>query len=251
MKRQAVLESLILTIRNQKVLLDADLATIYGVETRVINQAVKRNADRFPEDFRFQLTREEAAALFDSRSQFVTLKRGQNIKYQPYAFTEHAAIMAATVLNSPEAVKMSVFVVRAFVQMREQLAANSAILKRLAEIDKTLLEHDPALGLAAHSATAHAATRPAQTTHWLSPLSIVGRVGRVRAFPNLADTANATPWRARLLTRPAQRFPDWPTRPSPCRLPAPRPFTAPPAGPWPTASAVTDSIKDPGCCRPG
>ncbi len=133
MKRQAVLESLILTIRNQKVLLDADLATIYGVETRVINQAVKRNADRFPEDFRFQLTREEAAALFDSRSQFVTLKRGQNIKYQPYAFTEHAAIMAATVLNSPEAVKMSVFVVRAFVQMREQLAANSAILKRLAE----------------------------------------------------------------------------------------------------------------------
>lgn len=141
------LESLILTIRNQKVLLDADLATIYGVETRVFNQAVKRNADRFPEDFRFQLTQEEAAALVASRSQFVTLKRGQNIKYLPYAFTEHGAIMAATVLNSPEAVKMSVFVVRAFVQMREQLAANTAILKRLAEIDKTLLEHDQALSV--------------------------------------------------------------------------------------------------------
>lgn len=147
MKKQPILESLILTIRNQKVLLDADLASIYGVETRVFNQAVKRNADRFPEDFRFQLTQEEAAELVASRSQFVTLKRGQNIKYLPYAFTEHGAIMAATVLNSPEAVKMSVFVVRAFVQMREHLAANAAILKRLAEIDKTLLEHDQALGV--------------------------------------------------------------------------------------------------------
>jgi len=83
----------------------------------------------------------------DSRSQIATLKRGQNIKYLPYAFTEHGAIMAATVLNSPEAVKMSVFVVRAFVQMREQLAANTTILKRLAEIDKTLLEHDKALSV--------------------------------------------------------------------------------------------------------
>ncbi len=82
------IESLILTIRNQKVLLDADLATIYGVETRAFNQAVKRNTDRFPEDFRFQLTREEAAALVSSRSQFVTLKRGRNLKYLPYAFTE-------------------------------------------------------------------------------------------------------------------------------------------------------------------
>lgn len=113
------------------------------------------------------MTREEAATLVASRSQFVTLnaqaadmrqdedsrsqiatlKRGQNIKYLPYAFTEHGAIMAATVLNSPEAVKMSVFVVRAFVQMREQLAANTTILKRLAEIDKTLLEHDKALSV--------------------------------------------------------------------------------------------------------
>ena len=75
------------------------------------------------------------------------MKRGQNIKYLPHAFTEHGAIMAATILNSPEAVAMSVFVVRAFMQMREQLAANAAILKRLAEIDKTLLEQDSALGI--------------------------------------------------------------------------------------------------------
>jgi len=157
------LESLILTIRNQKVLLDADLAAIYNVPTKALNQAVKRNVDRFPEDFIFQLTVRELADLRSQivtsnpqlpsvqyhgalRSQFVTTSRGGR-RTLPYAFTEHGAIMAATVLNSPEAVKMSVFVVRAFVQMREQLAANAAILKRLAEIDKTLLEHDQALGV--------------------------------------------------------------------------------------------------------
>ena len=145
MKMKKPLESLILTVRGHKVLLDADLADIYGVPTKVFNQAVKRNAERFPEDFCFQLTLEEAEAVQRSRSQIVTLKRGQNIKYMPHAFTEHGAIMAATILNSPEAVAMSVFVVRAFMQMREQLAANAAILKRLAEIDRTLLEHDSAL----------------------------------------------------------------------------------------------------------
>ena len=153
------LETLILTLRNQKVLLDADLAMIYGVEIRALNQAVKRNAGRFPEDFIFRLTQEEwtglrtdvSAASYQGalRSQLVTIKpgRGAHRKYLPCAFTEHGAIMAATVLNSPEAVKMSVFVVRAFVRMREQLAVNSAILKRLAEIDKTLLEHDQALSV--------------------------------------------------------------------------------------------------------
>ena len=129
-------------MRNQKVILDTDLAELYGVPTKVFNQAVKRNTERFPEDFCFQLTMAEAEGWQRSRSQFVTLKRGQNIKYRPRAFTEHGAIMAATILNSPEAVAMSVFVVRAFMQMREQLVANAAILKRLAEIDKTLLEHD-------------------------------------------------------------------------------------------------------------
>jgi phage regulator Rha-like protein len=160
------IEPLILTLRGQKVILDADLAGLYGVQTKVLNQAVKRNADRFPEDLMFQLTalewrnlksqivtsslqpteEEEVGSL---RSQFVTLKtgRGNHRKYMPFAFTEHGALMAAMVLNSPEAVAMSLFVIRAFVRMREQLAANAAILKRLAEIDKTLLEHDQALGL--------------------------------------------------------------------------------------------------------
>ncbi|MGD0814712.1 MAG: ORF6N domain-containing protein [Verrucomicrobiota bacterium] len=144
-KPKKPIEALILNLRSQKVILDTDLAELYGVPTKVFNQAVKRNAERFPEDFCFRLTLEEAEAVQRSRSQFVTLKRGQNLKYAPCAFTEHGAIMAATILNSPEAVAMSVFVVRAFMQMRERLIANPAILKRLAEMDKTLLEHDSAL----------------------------------------------------------------------------------------------------------
>jgi hypothetical protein len=109
MKIKKPLESLIITVRGHKVLLDADLAEIYGVPTKVFNQAVKRNAERFPEDFCFQLTLEEAEAVQRSRSQIVTLKQGQNIKYLPHAFTEHGAIMAATILNSPEAVPDEVF----------------------------------------------------------------------------------------------------------------------------------------------
>ncbi|MBE2202891.1 MAG: ORF6N domain-containing protein [Chthoniobacterales bacterium] len=144
MKKEPTFESLILTIRNQKVLLDADLATIYDVPTKRLNEQVKRNAARFPEDFIFQLTAEEKQEVVANCDHLARLKFSKSL---PYAFTEHGAIMAATVLNSPEAVKMSVFVVRAFVQMREQLATNAAILKRLAEIDKTLLEHDQVLGV--------------------------------------------------------------------------------------------------------
>ena len=163
MRPKKPIESLILNIRNQKVILDADLAELYGVPTKVFNQAVKRNTDRFPEDFIFQLTAQEwrnlksqiatlslekpqTEGVVPNWSQFVTSsKRHRGAAYRPTAFTEHGAIMAATILNSPEAVAMSVFVVRAFMLMREQLAANAAILKRLAEIDKTLLEHDSAL----------------------------------------------------------------------------------------------------------
>ena len=163
MKSKKPIESLILTLRGQKVILDADLAELYGVPTKVFNQAVKRNVERFPEDFIFQLTAHEWSSLksqivtsslekpqtegvVPNWSQFVTSsKRHRGAAYRPIAFTEHGAIMAATILNSPEAVAMSVFVVRAFMQMREQLATNAAILKRLAEIDKTLLEHDSAL----------------------------------------------------------------------------------------------------------
>ena len=135
---------LIQTIRGQRVILAADLARLYSVPTKRLNEAVKRNKSRFPSDFMFQLARLEALA--HSRSQFATLNaQGANIKHLAYAFTEHGAIMAANVLNSPQAVAMSVFIVRAFVQQREVLAANDAILKRLAEIDKTLLQHNAAL----------------------------------------------------------------------------------------------------------
>ena len=169
------LTPMICVIRGQRVILDADLARIYGVATFRFNEAFKRNRHRFPEDFAFQLTAGEFAALRDSMetakgksdssqsamssprqlvsvegkamsSQFArrwSLRRGT--AYRPWAFTEHGALMAANILHSERAIQMSVYVVRAFMQMREQLAANAAILKRLAEIDKSLLEHDSAL----------------------------------------------------------------------------------------------------------
>jgi ORF6N domain len=138
---------LIQFIRDRRVILDSDLAKVYGVETRSLNQAVRRNQDRFPAEFLFQLTPDEASEALRLRSQTVILKagRGRHPKYLPLAFTEHGALMAATVLNSPQAVAMSVYIIRAFVKMREDLAANAAILRRLAEIDKTLLLHDSAL----------------------------------------------------------------------------------------------------------
>ena len=159
------LETLILTLRSQKVLLDADLAAIYGVPTKALNQAVKRNADRFPVEFCFPLTSSEWNSLRRSqivttsgsvthqqpnealRSQSVTLKkgRGQHRKYLPYAFTEHGALMAANVLNSAQAVKMSVYVVRAFIKQRELLMAQADVLKKLAQMDAKLLQHDDAL----------------------------------------------------------------------------------------------------------
>lgn len=142
MKPSKPLKSLILTIRGHKVMIDADLAELYGVETRTLNQAVKRNADRFPIDFMFRLTTGEKSEVITNCDHLRRLKFAQSL---PFAFTEHEAIMVATVLNSPKAVSMSVFVVRAFVQMREQIAGNAAILKRLATIDRTLLEHDSSL----------------------------------------------------------------------------------------------------------
>jgi hypothetical protein len=136
--------SLIHTIRGQRVILARDLAKLYSVPTKRLNEAVKRNKARFPTDFMFQLTRIEA--LEHSTSQFAILNaQGANIKHLPYAFTEHGAIMAANVLNSPQAVAMSVYIVRAFIQQRDVLTANETILKRLAEIDKTLLQHNAAL----------------------------------------------------------------------------------------------------------
>jgi hypothetical protein len=126
------------------VVLDADLAAIYGVPTKRLNEQVKRNADRFPEDFIFQLNSAEKSEVVANCDHLARLKFSKSL---PYAFTEHGAIMAATILNSPEAVKMSVFVVRAFIRMREQIEANAKVFKRLAEIDKKLLEHDEALSI--------------------------------------------------------------------------------------------------------
>jgi hypothetical protein len=145
----------ILTIRDQKVVLDVDLATIYGVSTRVLNQALRRNKRRFPADFAFQLSSDEYEATRsqivigssdakNTRSQIV-IGSSRNIRYRPWAFTEHGALQAANILRSDRAIAMSVYVIRAFIEQREKVTANAAILKRLAEIDKTLLEHDTAL----------------------------------------------------------------------------------------------------------
>lgn len=154
----------IFTVRGQRVILDASLAQLHGVPTRVFNQTIKRNATRFPKDFAFQLSLAEAASM---RSQIVitssepvgkeseagswpqsatTAKpQRRRLNNLPWAFTEHGVVMAANVLRSPKAVEMSVYVVRAFIAQRELLATNATILKRLAEIDKTLLEHNSAL----------------------------------------------------------------------------------------------------------
>jgi ORF6N domain len=136
------IENTILVVRDLRVILAGDLAKIYGVETRVLNQAVKRNRERFPEDFTFRLTRNEATEIAASRSQSVILKRGKNIKYLPYVFTEHGAIMAANVLNSPHAVRMSVYAVRAFIRLRHGVERQKDIISKLAELERAVTAHD-------------------------------------------------------------------------------------------------------------
>jgi hypothetical protein len=135
----------IATVRGQRVVIDADLAALYGVETKRFNEAVKRNLGKFPPDFMFALTQEEWEPL---RSQFATLKvgRGRHRKYLPFAFTEHGALMAATVLNSPRAVEVSVYVVRAFVRLRELALTHGDLARRLddleAKTDALTTSHD-------------------------------------------------------------------------------------------------------------
>ena len=138
----APIESSIIVVREQRVILAADLASIYGVETRALNQAVKRNIEKFPHDFMFRLTRTEVQEISPSRSQSVILKRGQNVKYLPYAFTEHGAIMAANVLNSARAVQMSVFVVRAFVRLRQMIITHKELAAKLRELERKVAEQD-------------------------------------------------------------------------------------------------------------
>jgi hypothetical protein len=134
----------IFVLRHQRVMLDAELAALYGVTTKALNQAVKRNAKRFPEDFLFRLTPPEVEAL--NRSQPVTgSQKHRDPRFPPFAFTEHGAIMAATVLNSSRAVEMSLYVVRAFIQLRGLLTANSALARKLDELEKKYQHHDQAI----------------------------------------------------------------------------------------------------------
>lgn len=139
------IENVIFSVRGEKVILDFDLAATYGVPTKALNQAVKRNADRFPQDFCFTLTADEwetmrcqiGTASKAMRSQFVTASK-RNIRHLPQAFTEQGAIMAANVLRSPWAMKMSVFVVRAFVKLRQELGQNRQFAAKLAELERKL-----------------------------------------------------------------------------------------------------------------
>lgn len=149
MAKQAVtilqerVESSILLIRGEKVILDRDLARLYGVTPKALNQAVKRNSGRFPEDFMFQLTADETQRWWQdtqsaiSRSQNVTLKsgQGQNVKYRPYAFTEHGILMLSSVLRSQRAVKVNIQIMRTFVRLRQMLASNAELNKRLNDLE--------------------------------------------------------------------------------------------------------------------
>lgn len=136
-----VIESKIYVIRDQRVMLDADLALLYGVETKALNQAVKRNIDRFPEDFMFQVDVEEFKVL--NRSQIVTgSQKHRDPKLLPYAFTEHGVAMLSAVLKSKEAIEMSLYIVRAFIKMRELLASQKDVVYKIDKIVEVLENHD-------------------------------------------------------------------------------------------------------------
>ena len=136
------IERIIFLIRGRRVMLDRDLAILYGVSTKVLNQAVKRNKDRFPEEFMFQLTHQEGKSWWSEimdprlRSQNVTLKRGQHIKYRPYAFTEHGILMLSSVLNSERAIQVNIAIMRTFVRLRQMLATNVNPERRLNELER-------------------------------------------------------------------------------------------------------------------
>ena len=138
------IESRIFLIRGQKVMLDTDLAELYGVEIRRLNEQVRRNIERFPEDFMFQLSEKEFESL---RSQIATLKtgRGQHRKYLPYAFTEHGALMLGNVLKSERAVEVSLIVVRAFVRLRELVSTHKELSQKLNQLERKVGAHDKAI----------------------------------------------------------------------------------------------------------
>ena len=137
------IHSTIRNCRGVRVILDSDLAAIYGVPTFRFNEAVRRNIDKFPSDFLFQLTKEEVQSLISQSAISKTGRGGR--RSLPWAFTEHGALQAANILNSPAASAMSIYVIRAFIRLRDELAANAALEKRLAVIEKTLTAHDNTL----------------------------------------------------------------------------------------------------------
>jgi hypothetical protein len=134
----------IVEIRGQRVMLDADLAELFGVPTKRFNEQIKRNLDRFPSDFMFILTKQE---IMNLKSQFATSSEGHGgRRHSPRAFTEHGAIMAATVLNSPRAVEMSVYIVRAFVRLRELVSSHRNLSSKFRELEERLDSHDQTIG---------------------------------------------------------------------------------------------------------
>ncbi len=133
------LENKIYFIRGQKIMLDKDLAKLYGVKTKAFNQAVQRNIERFPEDFMFHLSWEEANR---SRSQFVTLKKGENIKYRPYAFTEQGVAMLSSVLKSKKAIQVNILIMRVFVKIREFLSTHKELAHKLNDLERKTVKHD-------------------------------------------------------------------------------------------------------------
>jgi len=136
-------EPRILVLRGSRVILDSELAELYGVQVKRSNEQVRRNAERFPQDFMFQLSPNEHENL---RSQFATSSSNHGgRRHRPYAFTEHGAIMAATILSTKRAIEMSVFVVRAFVRLRDMVSTNGKVAGKLAELERRLKGHDAAI----------------------------------------------------------------------------------------------------------
>jgi hypothetical protein len=139
-----IVEKRIFIMRHQRVMLSSDLADLYEVPTKALLQAVRRNLERFPSDFMFQLTDEESSRL--SRSQFVTLNRGQNLKYAPYAFTEQGVAMLSSVLRSETAVRVNIEIMRAFLRFRELASTNAKILRKVEDLERRVTGHDAQLG---------------------------------------------------------------------------------------------------------
>ncbi|MFA4982320.1 MAG: ORF6N domain-containing protein [Candidatus Omnitrophota bacterium] len=143
---QEIIENKIYLMRGHKVMLDRDLAKLYGVPAKRLNEQVKRNIMRFPDDFMFQLTQEEILifqlGISGSRSQFATLKQGQNIKYPPYAFTEQGVAMLSSVLNSERAIQVNIAIMRAFVRLKAILSTHKELAHKLNELERKIEKHD-------------------------------------------------------------------------------------------------------------